>query len=87
MPLRFAGLCHRHFVLYSMNCSAPAFFSSRNSNICDLQFCSDLEIFDPSITLEDIKWLKSVWNGKLLIKGVQSVGYQACAANFFMFLQ
>ena len=31
------------------------------------------KIFDPSITLEDIKWLKSVWNGKLLIKGVQSV--------------
>ena len=31
------------------------------------------KIFDPSITLEDIKWLKSVWDGKLLIKGVQSV--------------
>jgi L-lactate dehydrogenase (cytochrome) len=31
------------------------------------------KIFDPSITLEDVKWIKSVWNGKLLIKGVQSV--------------
>jgi L-lactate dehydrogenase (cytochrome) len=31
------------------------------------------KIFDPSITLEDIKWLKTIWNGKLLIKGVQSV--------------
>jgi len=31
------------------------------------------KIFDPSITLEDIKWLKTIWDGKLLIKGVQSV--------------
>jgi L-lactate dehydrogenase (cytochrome) len=31
------------------------------------------KIFDPSITLDDIKWLKTIWDGKLLIKGVQSV--------------
>ena len=30
-------------------------------------------IFDPSIALEDIKWLRSVWDGPIIIKGIQSV--------------
>jgi len=30
-------------------------------------------IFDPSINLEDVKWLRSVWKGPLIIKGIQSV--------------
>jgi isopentenyl diphosphate isomerase/L-lactate dehydrogenase-like FMN-dependent dehydrogenase len=30
-------------------------------------------IFDPKIALEDIKWLKTVWRGPIIIKGIQSV--------------
>ena len=30
-------------------------------------------IFDPSIALEDIKWLRSVWDGPIIIKGIQGV--------------
>ena len=30
-------------------------------------------IFDPKIALEDIKWLRTVWKGPIIIKGVQSV--------------
>jgi L-lactate dehydrogenase (cytochrome) len=30
-------------------------------------------VFDPSITLDDVRWLRDSWNGKLLIKGVQNV--------------
>lgn len=30
-------------------------------------------IFDPSTTFEDIKWLRTVWSGPIIIKGVQSV--------------
>ena len=30
-------------------------------------------IFDPKINLDDIKWLRSVWKGPLIIKGIQSV--------------
>ena len=30
-------------------------------------------IFDPSINLEDIKWLRSVWKGPIIIKGIQNV--------------
>ena len=36
---------------------------------------SDLltNVFDPSITGADIAWLRSIWSGKLVLKGVQSV--------------
>ena len=30
-------------------------------------------IFDPSTQFEDIKWLRSVWSGPIVIKGIQSV--------------
>jgi L-lactate dehydrogenase (cytochrome) len=30
-------------------------------------------IFDPATTFEDIEWLKSVWKGPIIVKGVQSV--------------
>ena len=30
-------------------------------------------IFDPSIAVEDIKWLRSVWSGPIIIKGIQNV--------------
>ncbi len=30
-------------------------------------------VFDPSITGADIAWLRSIWTGKLVLKGVQSV--------------
>ena len=30
-------------------------------------------VFDPAVTFEDVKWLRSVWQGKLVIKGIQSV--------------
>ena len=30
-------------------------------------------IFDPAIELDDIKWLRSVWKGPIIIKGIQSV--------------
>jgi L-lactate dehydrogenase (cytochrome) len=30
-------------------------------------------IFDPAVTFADVKWLRSVWKGKLIIKGIQTV--------------
>jgi isopentenyl diphosphate isomerase/L-lactate dehydrogenase-like FMN-dependent dehydrogenase len=29
-------------------------------------------VFDPGVTFKDVKWLRSVWRGKLIIKGVQT---------------
>lgn len=30
-------------------------------------------LFDPSMTLDDLEWIRSVWDGPLVVKGVQSV--------------
>ena len=30
-------------------------------------------IFDPATTIEDVAWLRSVWNGPIIIKGIQNV--------------
>jgi len=31
------------------------------------------KVFDPAVTFEDVKWLRSAWKGKLIIKGIQTV--------------
>ena len=30
-------------------------------------------MFDPSLTVEDLRWLRGLWPGKLIVKGIQSV--------------
>jgi L-lactate dehydrogenase (cytochrome) len=30
-------------------------------------------VFDPALTMADVEWLRGIWPGKLVIKGVQSV--------------
>lgn len=30
-------------------------------------------MFDPSLTVEDLRWLRGLWPGKLVVKGIQSV--------------
>ncbi|MFC5995041.1 alpha-hydroxy-acid oxidizing protein [Pseudonocardia hispaniensis] len=30
-------------------------------------------VFDPALTMDDIAWLRGMWHGKLVIKGIQSV--------------
>ncbi|WGW14123.1 alpha-hydroxy acid oxidase [Saxibacter everestensis] len=31
------------------------------------------EMFDPTLTFEDLDWLREVWDGKLFVKGIQTV--------------
>ena len=38
-------------------------------------------VFDPSITMKDVEWLKANWPGKLIVKGVQNVNDAAMLAN------
>jgi L-lactate dehydrogenase (cytochrome) len=38
-------------------------------------------VFDPSITMKDVEWLKENWPGKLIVKGVQNVNDAAMLAN------
>jgi L-lactate dehydrogenase (cytochrome) len=37
--------------------------------------------FDPSVTWKDIEWLRSIWDGKLIIKGILSPEDAIAAAN------
>lgn len=30
-------------------------------------------MFDPTMTFEDLRWIRKVWDGKLIVKGIQSV--------------
>ncbi|GDY32519.1 alpha-hydroxy acid oxidase [Gandjariella thermophila] len=39
------------------------------------------KIFDPSATIDDVRWLREAWPGKLVVKGVQTVeDAEACVA-------
>jgi len=38
-------------------------------------------VFDPGISTEDISWIRSQWDGSLMIKGIQSVQDAKIAAN------
>ena len=31
------------------------------------------QLFDPSMTIEDLDWLRQIWKGPLVVKGIQSV--------------
>ena len=37
--------------------------------------------FDPTVTWEDIAWLRSIWDGKILIKGVMTASDAVAAAD------
>jgi L-lactate dehydrogenase (cytochrome) len=38
-------------------------------------------VFDPSITMKDVEWLKDNWPGKLIVKGIQNVNDAVMLAN------
>jgi L-lactate dehydrogenase (cytochrome) len=37
--------------------------------------------FDPALSWNDIEWLRSIWDGKILVKGIQSVEDAVIAAD------
>lgn len=39
-------------------------------------------MFDPTMTFEDLKWIRSQWKGQLTIKGIQTVDDAKKAANY-----
>lgn len=39
-------------------------------------------MFDPTMTFEDLKWIRSQWNGQLTIKGIQTVEDAIMAAKY-----
>lgn len=39
------------------------------------------KMFDPTVTFEDLKWIRSQWKGKLVVKGIQNVEDAKLAAK------
>ncbi len=66
------GARHPHW-WFNLLTTAPLEFanlsSSEGSNVAD--FIG--RIFDPALTMDDVDWLRSTWQGKLVVKGIQSV--------------
>jgi len=54
-----------------------ASLSSTSGTVGDLL----TKVFDPGITADDIAWLRTVWSGPLILKGIQSVDDAALAAD------
>ncbi|MFI6635024.1 alpha-hydroxy acid oxidase [Nonomuraea fuscirosea] len=52
--------------------SEPLRFATAEGAPDDLAGLTNL-LFDPSVTIADLEWIRSMWPGKLLVKGVQRV--------------
>jgi L-lactate dehydrogenase (cytochrome) len=39
-------------------------------------------MFDPTLTFEDLAWIREAWNGKLFVKGIQTPADAVRAANY-----
>jgi isopentenyl diphosphate isomerase/L-lactate dehydrogenase-like FMN-dependent dehydrogenase len=46
-----------------------ASLSSWNGTVAELLDA----MFDPTVTFEDLKWIRQNWNGKLVVKGIQNI--------------
>ncbi|MFI7230066.1 alpha-hydroxy acid oxidase [Nonomuraea angiospora] len=52
--------------------SEPLRFATIEGAPDDLPGLTNL-MFDPSVTMDDLEWIRSAWQGRLLVKGVQRV--------------
>ncbi len=55
-------------------------FINNAKNLNDVKSFVDSQ-FDPTVTWQDIAWVRSLWSGKLLIKGVLEADDARCAAD------
>jgi len=39
------------------------------------------QMFDPTVTFEDLKWIRKQWKGKLVVKGIQNIEDAKLAVN------
>jgi L-lactate dehydrogenase (cytochrome) len=62
---------HPHWWLNLLTTAPLEFASLKNTGGTVQELIN--KIFDPSITIKDIAWLRKNWKGKILVKGVQSV--------------
>ena len=62
---------HPHWWVNLLTTAPLEFASLKNSGGTVQELIN--KIFDPSINLKDIQWLRNNWDGKILVKGIQSV--------------
>ncbi len=62
---------HPHWWMNLLTTAPLEFASLKNSGGTVQELIN--KIFDPSINVKDIEWLRKNWDGKILVKGVQSV--------------
>ena len=68
----FFDMAHKPKWWFNLLTTAPLEFATfRNFNKPLSEIAAT--VFDPAVTFEDVKWLRSVWQGKLIIKGIQTV--------------
>jgi isopentenyl diphosphate isomerase/L-lactate dehydrogenase-like FMN-dependent dehydrogenase len=60
--------------------SEPLSFATAGGTADNLAGMVD-SMFDPTVTLADLEWLRGQWDGKILVKGVQDVGDAADLAS------
>ena len=65
------GARHPHW-WFDLLTTEPLRFASLDSSGGTVADLID-RVFDPALTLDDVDWLRSVWPGKLVVKGIQSV--------------
>ncbi|WP_127125830.1 alpha-hydroxy acid oxidase [Georgenia sp. SYP-B2076] len=54
-----------------------ASLSGHSGSVADLI----TKMFDPTLTFDDLAWIREAWTGKLFVKGIQTVGDAARAAD------
>ena len=62
---------HPHWWVNLLTTAPLEFASLKNSGGTVQELIN--KIFDPSINLKDMQWLRNNWDGKILVKGIQSV--------------
>jgi len=65
------GARHPHW-WFNLLTTDPLVFASLTSTDGTVAELVD-RIFDPALTMADVEWLRGAWDGKLVVKGIQSV--------------
>jgi L-lactate dehydrogenase (cytochrome) len=69
-PIRFANVAHHGVSTGSTGSSAPASMAA----YANMKF-------DPNLSWRDIEWMRSIWDGPMIIKGIQCVEDAVLAAE------
>jgi L-lactate dehydrogenase (cytochrome) len=79
-PAEVANVMSRPAWLYNMLTTDPLAFASLSKYPGSVAALID-EMFDSTLTFADLKWLRDIWPGRLVVKGIQSADDAARAVD------